>query len=40
MEDPFLSTEYEARLKSEGVPSRMEREFYKKGAIVPKFAGA
>jgi hypothetical protein len=40
MEDPFLSSEYEARLKAEGVPSRMEREFYKKGAVVPKFAGA
>jgi hypothetical protein len=40
MEDPFISAEYEAKLKAEGVPSRMEREFYKKGAVVPKFAGA
>src|SRR5882724_9937939 len=40
MEDPFISAEYEAKLKAEGVPSRMEREFYKQGAVVPKFAGA
>jgi hypothetical protein len=40
MEDPFISTEYEATLKAEGVPSRMERSFYKKGAVVPKFASA
>ena len=40
MEDPFISAEYEAKLKAEGVPSRMERDFYKKGTVVPKFAGA
>jgi hypothetical protein len=40
MEDPFISGEYEATLKAEGVPSRMEPGFYKKGATVPKFAGA
>src|SRR5438874_591366 len=40
MEDPFISAEYEAKLKAEGVPSRMDPEFYKKGAVVPKFAGA
>jgi hypothetical protein len=40
MEDPFISAEYEATLKAEGVSSRMEPGFYKKGAAVPKFAGA
>jgi hypothetical protein len=40
MEDPFISMEYEAKLKAEGVPSRMERDFYKQGTVVPKFAGA
>jgi hypothetical protein len=40
MEDPFISSEYEATLKAEGVSSRMEPGFYKKGAAVPKFAGA
>jgi hypothetical protein len=40
MEDPFISAEYAATLKAEGVPSRMEPNFYKKGAVVPKFAGA
>jgi hypothetical protein len=39
MEDPFISAEYEAKLKAEGVQSRMERAFYQKGAVVPKFAG-
>jgi mannose-6-phosphate isomerase-like protein (cupin superfamily) len=39
MEDPFISAEYEATLKAEGVPSRMEPSFYKKGAVVPRFAG-
>src|SRR2546421_237251 len=40
MEDPFISAEYEAKLKAEGVPSRMDPAFYKKVAVVPKFAGA
>jgi hypothetical protein len=40
MEDPYISAEYEAKLKAEGVESRMEREFYKKGAVLPKFVGA
>jgi hypothetical protein len=40
MEDPLIRAEYEAKLKAEGVPSRMEPEFYKKGAAVPKFVGA
>ena len=40
MEDPFISAEYEAKLKAEGVPSRMEPDFYKKDTVVPKFAGA
>jgi hypothetical protein len=40
MEDPFISAEYESKLKAEGVPSRMEPDFYKKGTVVPKFAGA
>jgi hypothetical protein len=40
MEDPFISAEYEARLKAEGVPSRMDRAFYKQGASVPRFVGA
>ena len=40
MEDPFIRGEYEAKLKAEGVPSRMEPEFYKKGVVVPKFVGA
>ena len=40
MEDPFISAEYEAKLKAEGVASRMEPAFYQKGAVVPKFAGA
>jgi hypothetical protein len=39
MEDPFIRVEYEAKLKAEGVPSRMEPEFYK-GTVVPKFVGA
>jgi hypothetical protein len=39
MEDPFISAEYEATLKAEGAPSRMEPSFYKKGAVVPRFAG-
>jgi hypothetical protein len=40
MEDPFLREEYSAKLKAEGVENRMEPEFYKKGATVPKFVGA
>ena len=40
MEDPLIRAEYEAKLKAEGVPSRMEPEFYKKGVAVPKFVGA
>ena len=38
MEDPFISAEYAAKLKAEGVQSRMEPDFYKKGTVVPKFA--
>jgi hypothetical protein len=40
MEDPFIKAEYDARLAAEGVANRMEPEFYKKGAVVPKFVGA
>ena len=40
MEDPYLREEYAAKLKAEGVENRMESEFYKKGAMVPKFVGA
>src|SRR3981189_2467322 len=40
MEDPFLREEYSAKLEAEGVENRMEPEFYKKGATVPKFVGA
>ena len=40
MEDPFLREEYAARLKAEGVANRMEPDFYKRGATVPKFVGA
>ena len=40
MEDPFLRNEYSQKLRAEGVDNRMEPEFYKKGAVVPKFVGA
>ena len=40
MEDPFLREEYSDKLRAEGVDNRMEPEFYKKGAVVPKFVGA
>jgi hypothetical protein len=32
LEDPFIREEYEARLKQEGIPSRMDAKFYDSAA--------
>ncbi|HTP82303.1 MAG TPA: cupin, partial [Alphaproteobacteria bacterium] len=38
MEDPFIRKEYEATLAREGVPSRMDPDWYKPGAKVKSAA--
>jgi mannose-6-phosphate isomerase-like protein (cupin superfamily) len=40
MEDPYLREEFAEKLRAEGAENRMESQFYKKGAVVPKFVGA
>jgi hypothetical protein len=33
LEDPFIRQEFEARLASEGIPSRMDAKFYEGAAV-------